>query len=329
MKKTKIILAVIGGVALLGVLVIGWLMFNAFSTRSEVAEELASDEASLTRFTSAKIAPTLASLKQVETNKAVLANWFATTRAAVSVGDCASDAAQTDASFKSKMIDDARALSALPGGVEGKMVKENFGFGYNDFITGGKMPTVNELPELQCRWADIVTLVKLFAASGVKEIVEVAPLASDAPKEDAASARGKRPANRAKAKKVAEEDTIIRRGYAFKLRADAPALIRVLNACAADKRFMLVDALSFSRAEDEIASRIGESNKSAQENEGRRSRRRRASATTEFAESSAAEVSRKGLVIDPTTVAPFVVTLRVTTVDFGSHQVEKKEEVSK
>lgn len=327
MKKTKIILASIGGVALLGVLIVGWLMFNAFSTKAELTEDLEMDEMKLNQLRSAKVAPTHASLKQVETNKTVLTNWLATTYAAVAVGDRATDLTQTDASFKSKMIDDARELAALPGSAAGKIVKDNFGFGYNDFITGGKMPSVNELPELQNRWADIVTLVKLFATSGVKEVVEVAVLASEAPKEDTPAARDKRPVNRTKAKEAEAESKITRRGYAFKLRADAPALIRVLNACATDKRFILIDSLNFARAEDEIANRIGESNKAAQGNSGRR--RRRASAAAEFAQASAEEVARKGLVIDPTTVTPFVVTLRVTTVDFGSHQVEKKGEVSK
>ncbi len=324
MKKTKIILASIGGLALLGVLVVGGLMFNAFSTKSELSEDLSLDETKLSQLRIAKVAPTLASLKQVETNKAVLANWLTTTRAAVAVGDRASDPRQTDASFKSKMIEEARELSALPGGVAGKIVKDNFGFGYTDFITGGKMPTAAELPELQMRWADIVTFVKLFATNGVKEVIEVASLAPVAPKEDATAQRGQRNAKQKKAKESADESKVTQRTYEFKLRADAPALIRVLNACAVDSRFTLVDALTFARAEDEIATRIGESNK-AQENEGRRSRRRRASAATELVEANATEVAKKGLVTDPTTVAPFVVTLRVTTVDFGSQQVEKAE----
>ncbi len=324
MKKTKIILASIGGLALLGVLVVGGLMFNAFSTKSELTEELGLDEMKLSQLRTAKVAPTLASLKQVETNKAVLVNWLTTTRAAVAVGDRASDPAQTDASFKSKMIDDARELSALPGGAAGKIVKENFGFGYTDFITGGKMPTVAELPELQMRWADIVTFIKLFASNGVKEVVEVASLAPAAAKEEPTARRGQRPA-KAKAKESDEKAKITQREYEFKLRADAPALIRVLNACAVDPRFTLVESLTFARAEDEIATRIGESNK-AQANENRRSRRRRASAATELVEANAEEVAKKGLVIDPATVSPFAVTLRVATVDFGSQQVEKKSE---
>ena len=325
MKKTKIILAAMGGFALLCALIVGWLLFDAFSAKSELTEDLDLRETKIIQMRRAKIAPAAASLRQIETNRQSLANWMAEMCADVSLGDRAADTNQTDASFKSKIIDEARMLSALPGGVAGKIVKENFGFGYNDFITGGKMPTAAELPELQSRWADVVTFVKLFSSAGVRELLEVAPLAATEPKTGEQPANpGRRVAKRAKQKEPAKESRTVRRSYEFKFLADPAALVRVLNACAADSRFTLVDALTFARTEDEIANRIGESKKTEQEGKNRRGRRRRNVLAEESTES---EAPRKGLVTDPAAAAPFAVTLRVTTVDFGTQtDVNGKEE---
>ncbi|HCG20730.1 MAG TPA: hypothetical protein DER26_07015 [Verrucomicrobia bacterium] len=325
MKKTRIILAALGGFALLGVSIVGWLLFGAFSAKSELTEDLDMRETKILQLAGAKIAPTAAALRQIETNRLTLANWMDGMRAAVARGDRAADTNQTDASFKSRMIDEARMLSALPGGAAGKIVKENFGFGYNDFITGGKMPTAAELPELQSRWADVVTFVKLFSSAGVRELLEVAPLAATEPKTGEQPANpGRRVAKRAKQKEPAKESRTVRRSYEFKFLADPAALVRVLNACAADSRFTLVDALTFARTEDEIANRIGESKKTEQEGKNRRGRRRRNVLAEESTES---EAPRKGLVTDPAAAAPFAVTLRVTTVDFGTQtDVNGKEE---
>lgn len=327
MKKTKIILAALGGCALLGLLIVGWLLFSAFSKKSELLEDLRMREDKMTQLRSAKIAPTAVALRQLVTNKTMVASWLAATREEVAAGDQMPDLNQTEAAFKSKMIEDARQLSALPGSAAGKLVKENFGFGYNDFITGGKMPTKAELPELQCRWSDVVTLVKIFASSGAREIVEVASLATEAPKPETTARSNKRTPKRTKVEDSAETAKIVRRSYEFKLRVDSVALVRILNACASDSRFIVVDSLNFARAEDEIANRIGESNKSSQKVAGRG--RRRGAQAIEFVEATAKEESRKGLVIDPATVSPFAVTLRVTTIDFGSKQPSNEKEATK
>ncbi len=330
MKKTQIILASLGGLALLGALIVGWMLFDAFSVKAELLEDLDMQEMKARKLVGAKIAPTRAALRQIETNRLELANWVEVTRAVVSAGDRAVDAGLSEAAFKSKMIEDARLLSGLPGGVAGKLVKENFGFGYTDFITGGKMPTTAELSELQIRWSDIVTFVNLLGAAGANELLEVSALSPEAPKTEESPARaGRRSPPRAKKKAEASASPITQRPYMFKFRASPVSLVRVLNACAANKRFMIVNAVSFARPSDEIASRIGESKKETQENAGRRRRNRRRASFAEEAAKEGTESPRKGLVTDPATTEPFVVTLRIATVDFGTKSRPAVEEASK
>ena len=82
------------------------------------------------------------------------------------------------------------------------------------------------------------------------------------------------------------------------------------------------------REEDVLQSALGEKDKdAAQQRPSRRRRRGRGSDASEEAEGEQGETSaKKGLVVDPATEAPFVVTMKLTTFDFGSKKSGNAED---
>jgi hypothetical protein len=232
----------------------------------------------------------------------------------------------TAASFKQKMVDDARELSKLPG-VGGPIVKDGFGFGFKDIITGGSMPEASKLDSLQRQWSEVKTVVELLSAAGATELTSV----SVAQKKDPEPEQGAR--GRKQGRGAAEpepRELASAQSYEFRFLARPAAFVRVLNSLATCNRFMTVDDFSLVRNEDALASVLG-GGKDKLEGSRPGKRRGKQRGLEQQAESGEKEeIAKKGLVTDPASAAPFAATIALTTYDFGSKAeskgVEAKEE---
>jgi hypothetical protein len=236
------------------------------------------------------------------------------------------DADVNEAAFKQKLVDEARALSSLPGGVEGKIVKPDFAFGFPDFVTGDKLPEKEKLPQLQRQWADIRTTVELLAGCGIVEISRIEPVLAKQPQagEQQKDAKANR---RQRRRRDAEEEkpAYTEEKYAIDFRAKPAALVKAVNALATCERFIVVETLDFSREGDMIGKALGEGDKrgaGAEQQSSRPRRRRRGAAEAEFgadaAEQEGAANAGKGIVNDPAKEDPFLVRASIATYDFGS-----------
>ena len=315
LSKNQTIMCVIGGLAVVGTLVFGYLLFAASGEKSEAAEALELNRQDVETACSAAISPERASVVAIETNRVQLAAWRKEALALGAQGDRAHDATVSPAAFKQSMLTDARKLVALPGAVAGKIVKEDFAFGYADYIREGKIPDQAGLVKLQRRWGDIRQIVEVLGACGVNELVKLDVIVPKVVHEE--TNRFARP----KKKGVVERPAFTRETYSLEVLAMPSALVALVNAFTTDSRFFVLETLAFGREKDELREKLGvEKDKSKAE--GPRSSRRARRAAKEKEEEAVKQL--KGTVVtSPESESPFKVTFTVSTYDFGSKEVQE------
>lgn len=326
MSKNQIVMAAIGGVTLVAAAALGYLAFDAYSSKSEAVEERDGAAETVKRLLRAEVSPDKESELAYKKNADTLSGWTEAALATAAAGDRAVRDDLNPAAFKKKIVDEARALAELEGEVEGKVVKAGFNFGLPDFVTGDKLPEQELLPKYQRIWGDVRLVFELLQECGVAEIVRIEPAGMAAapsaqPKQEEKKPRAK---NRNRTRKDAEEEkpayTVEK--YAVDFRARPAALVKAVNALATSPRFIVVDSMTFAREGDMIASALGEGEKTrgAQEQSvGERRHGRRKQKVVEEAEKPAEETEdKKGLVNDPAKESPFLVKMTLSTYDFGS-----------
>ena len=329
MSKNQIVMCAIGGVTLVAAGVLGYLAFDAYSAKGEAVEERESAASSVQRLLRADVSPVKESELAYRKNSDTLAGWTEAALATAAVGDKAVKADVNPAAFKQKLVDEARALSELPGGVDGKIMKDVSAFGFPEFVSGDKLPTKDQLPRLQRQWGDVCTLVKTLSDCGVVEVVRIEPGAA-AKQQAQASAEPKKDAKKSKKRKKGkdaedEKPAYTEEKYAIDFRAKPAALVKAVNALAASQRFIVVESLDFVREGDMIGKALGEGDKKGaadQQASSRPRRRRRGAEQPEFgadaATPDASAEADNGIVNDPDKEEPFLVKAIVLTYDFGS-----------
>ena len=347
MNKTKMILAGIGGAAGLAVLVLAFLVWQAFSAKTAAIEGddeegidgLETVEARAQGLSRKPIYPCARSVDAISANQAAIDGWCKEGLKLAARGDRVFPKT-TSAQFKTDIVNDAKRLMALPGGVGGKLVKPDFAFGpFKDYIVEGKMPSDAELAELQRKWDDVATITEMLATNGVAELVDVQfKAAATAESADAKDKRGKGgKGDKRKSPQVAPAALVspVAFSYVFTFAAKPAAVIRTLNELDASERFITVDSFTFARPADVIAAALGGDDKKAAEaqSSGRRGRRGRRGAAEQSApvaeDGDGTGTGKNGIVTDPLKDDPLTVTMTVTVHDFRSLEEEKSEEVGK
>ena len=325
LSKNQIIMLAIGAVALVASIVLGILAFSAYSAKSEAAEAAESGASAVRSLYGAAISPDAASVAAVNKNRDALAGWTEAALSTASAGDRSIATDVNEAAFKQKLVDEARTLSDLPGGVNGKIVKPDFPFGFPDFVTGDKLPEKEKLPQLQRQWTDIRTIVETLADCGIVEVVRVEPLAAAKQQTQAAEPKDTKKSKKRRKKDAEEEKpAYTEEKYAIDFRAKPAALVKVVNALATSERFIVLESLDFVREGDMIGKALGEGDKKGEQQTSSRPRRKRRGGAeqAEFgADAStpdAAADTDKGVVNDPAKEGPFLVRTTIATYDFGS-----------
>ena len=324
-SKNQIVMLSIGGVSLVVLAVLGYLAFDAYSAKSEATESSESNAAAVRSLLGAAISPDPASVAAVNKNRDALAGWTEAAVSTVAAGDRVIDADVNEAAFKQKLVDEARTLSNLPGGVDGKIMKDVSAFGFPDLVAGDKLPEKAELPRLQRLWGDVCTFVKTLSDCGVIEVVRIEPGIAKQPQAAAEPKDAKKAKKRKKKDAEDEKPAYADEKYVVEFRARPAALVKAVNALATCERFIVVETLDFSREGDMIGKALGEGTKrssDAEQQSSRPRRRRRGAAEAELgadaAEQNVAADAGKGVVNDPAKEDPFLVRAIITTYDFGS-----------
>ena len=352
MNKTKMILAGIGGAAGLVVLVLAFLVWQAFSAKTAAIEGddeegidgLETVETRAQGLSRKPVYPCAKSVDAISANQTAIDDWCKEGLKLAARGDKVFEKT-TAPKFKAFLVADAHRIAGLPGGVGGKLVKPDFAFGpFKDYIVEGKMPAETELGTLQRQWDDVATIAEMLATNGVTELVDVQFAVANrdegsGTRDEKKKGRGTRDEGRGKKKNSTSANSSLiphpsSHSYVFTFAAKPAAFIRTLNELEASERFITVDSFTFARPADVIAAALGGDDKKSAEAQtsGRRGRRGRRGAEqpTPAAENGAGtEADKNGLVTDPLRDDPLTVTMTVTVHDFRSLEEEKSEEVGK
>ena len=322
MNRNQITMAAIGGVAAAATLTVGFFAFTALGESGERSDELEGKRSSVQSLKREAVAPCEESVRKIDANRDVVAAWRAKAFELASQGDALPETGLTPAAFKQRMVDDARDLARLPGGVGGMIAKPESDFGFKEIVRGGAMPKESELPALQRQWTEISSFVRTLSQCGAQELVGISAVQQ---KKDDAPAK---PGARRPAKKAAQEKEVASsQRYRLVFRASPAAFVRVLNAFAASPRFTAVESFDFRRVDDRLAGVLGGGRKDKAEDEqsrggrgGRGGRGRR----PEQGEQEKEPAEKKGLVTDPASVS-LVATLDIATYDFGTAAAKAAE----
>ena len=341
MNKTKIILAGIGGVVGLALLVMAYFCWSAFSAKTAASEGdeeegvngLETVVAKAETLSRKPVYPCAASLTAIESNQAAVVAWQKEATELATRGDRVYEKT-TPAQFKTDIVNDAKRLAALPGGVAGKFVKPEFAFGpFKSFIAEGKMPAEAQLAELQRRWDDVVTVVEILAKNGVSELVDLQfkAAAKEAQQEPEKGKKAKKPArkNNPNNRTIEQSNNPAAYSYVFTFAVKPTGFVKAMNALTVAERFIAVDDFSFARPRDVLSEELGGADKNAAAQQAAAGRRGRRRAAVQEMKDEEKKDEKGGIVTDPQLDAPLTVNLTVTVYDFRSLEDVKAEEVKK
>ena len=328
MNKSKIILASVGGVTLVVSLVLAYLIWSAVSEKGERLEELDGAVQSANGLSKLPVYPGPEAIKAYEENAAAYETWREESRKVAAIGDVAFEPT-TPPALKAFLVEDARRLSSLPGGVDGVIVKPEFPFGFREYVLDGKLPAQEDLAKLQREWFDMATVVEALSKSGVIEITDLslaapAPAATESPKDARRAKKGAKPQPKAEAANEGEGLAVTRMRVEF--RTKPQGLVAAANAFMSARRFIVVDDFTFAHERDEIAEKLGGADKPAGEQQSGRGRRGRRARQEEAEEESADTSALTGTVTDPQTAPAYKVAMSVSVYDFGTGSLEKAAE---
>ena len=318
MSKNKLVMCVIGGVAGVLALAIGWLVYSESDAQEAKRAELQTQQSAISQ--NAWADPKAA--KAHKDNKKAIDDWADDAFKRVSeMARPNPHRGEAPAAFRLRMFKKQRELMKLPAGSETKIIKDTFYFGerFKDFIDPNTAanPAEADVPALQREWGDVVHFTEILLKSGATELTAVTVVQPPKPVEENKPRRGGRGPSRSAEKVNPYPST--EKNYEFTFLARPEALIKVLNAVASDKdRFMAIDSISFEQADDPLKKILGEGEKEKKDNAGGRRRGgRRSGGLLDSGKEEEEDVIRKGLVTNPETAAPFTVVMRVSTIVFA------------
>ena len=272
---------------------LGYLAYDASSSRTEAEATLEEENSSFNRFNNAPVFPSSASIESVKSNEMAWSIWYDTAFSLAQRGD-KDIPVETPPVFKQRLQSTVRCLQALNGEVSGRLSQPTFYFGFDKFLgEADALPQTSEIPVLAAQLDFIESFAEMLAESGVMEVKSLVCV----------------PQN--------PEDTECARHLDYKVTfASRPAgIVKTVNALAASTRFISIDGFSFRETGDAITPRLASDGKKDEDSGGRRGRRGRRGAAVE---EEKVDDSRKEnrVVTNPSANAVFDVSMTVKVYDF-------------
>lgn len=330
MSKTKIILIVLAAVTGISTLVFAWFLWEAFSAKADAAEEFEMTNDSVVRFSRGAVFPCAESVKAIDGNREKVEQWCAAALKFLQQGD-RPRLATTPAQFKEELGRRARRLLALPGGVEGRLLKPTFAFGlFAEYISGGKMPPEKQLAKLQREWDDLTLILQTLSTNGVVEVEEIeCPALVDEPAAEKPSRKAVKKTRSAQKTEKRFKPSACEYSVTFRAKPDAFAnAVNAFSDFSSFGRFVTVGDFTLTHVADPIVEALGESTAQKANASGgtsRRARRLRVAAAETAASADEEKKQTRDYVADPQREEPLKVVLKLKVVDFGSLEEEKEE----
>ena len=322
MNKTRIILSATGGVVALAVLTMAYFTWSAFSEKAaafegdEENDGLETVVGEVRSLLGKKPFPSKDNKRRIDANRQTVEEWTASARKNASRGDWCADPDCSPAQFKEAIVREAKAI--------GPIVAEDFSFGpFKDYLAD-KMPTKDQLADLQRQWQDITSLIRLLATNGVTRLADlqvVEPQAEESAKPAPMQKSRASSKNKAAAPAVGDKPSV--KTYRLTFTAKPAAFVGVIRTLSFQERFTVVEGFGFTRERDVLAEALGgEEKKDAPAATGRRGRRR--AQAREDRQNDEEKNSRGSVAFDPETDAALKVDLTVSVYDFRSLEDDEK-----
>lgn len=272
---------------------LGYLAYDAVSSRTEAEETLEEENAAFRRFNDAPVFPSAASIDSVKSNEMAWGAWYDAAFALAERGGRELPN-ETPPVFKQRLQSTVRRLQGLPGERDGKLSAPTFFFGFEKYLgETDALPQADDIPTLAAQLDFIEHFAEVLAEAGVQEVKS---LVCVAPKADEECAR--------------------HLDYTVTFSTRPLGLVRTMNALAVASRFVAVANFSFKETADAITPRLttdSAKEASSRGRGGRGGRRGRRSADEEQVDESKKE---NRLVTEPAANAMFDVTMTVKVYDF-------------
>ena len=271
---------------------LGYLAYDAASSRTEAEETLDAENSAFRRFNDAPVFPSIASIDSVKSNEMAWGAWYDAAFSLAGRGD-RDIPTETPPVFKQRLQSTVRRLQALPGEADGKLSAPTFFFGFEKYLgETDALPQPDDIPTLAAQLDFIEYFAEGAAEAGIRE---VKALTCVEPKPDEECAR--------------------HLDYQVTFSTRPSGLVRVLNMLAASPRFVSVAGFSFRESADSITPRLSsEANKEGAATRGRGGRRGRRAVVEEEQVDESKKENR--LVTDPAVNAVFEVTMTMKVYDF-------------
>ncbi len=323
MNKNQMTMAVIGGVAGLLSVVLGYLAFAEGDAQDKAQRTIRAK----TNLYDQNRSATEEQRELYAANEKAEAEWTKAAYAAVAKQDERLYAEEITAEGLVRKMQDARVAYAqkvvdgpkLPGSDESpKFIHAEFMFGtyFQPYLNGDPIKGEAKKVEVQRRWGDVCQVADILLACGAQSLDGVEVIEPEKPTDSSNGNYG------AEEEEKPEAYPILTETYKITFKASPAALVKVLNAFSTEKRFISVDQMSFSQAGDPLLAKFGGAGK-AEQSSGRR-RRRREAATEEESEQ---EKKKIGLITDPEQeLVPFTVTMTLSTLTATAQAKTAQEE---
>ena len=149
---------------------LGYLAYDASSSRTEAEATLEEENSSFNRFNNAPVFPSSASIESVKSNEMAWSIWYDTAFSLAQRGD-KDIPVETPPVFKQRLQSTVRRLQALNGEVSGRLSQPTFYFGFDKFLgEADALPQTSEIPVLADQLDFIENFAEMLAEAGVMEI---------------------------------------------------------------------------------------------------------------------------------------------------------------
>ena len=290
---------------------LGYMAYDASSSRAEAEETLQNENDAFNRFNSAPVFPSAMSIESVKSNEMALSIWYDTAFSLAQRGD-KDIPLETPPVFKQRLQSTVRRLQSLNGEVSGKLSQPTFFFGFEKFLgETDALPQSEEVPLLAAQLDFIESFAEMLAESGVMEVKSLVRVPQNP--DDAECAR--------------------HLDYKVTFASRPAGIVKTVNALATAPRFVSVANLSFKETGDTISARLANDGKKDETARGGRGgrRSRRAAAVEEPQIDESRKENR--VITDPSANAVFEVSMTVKVYDFrtppetesGAKSMKKKK----
>jgi hypothetical protein len=273
MKRHQIVMAVCGGLMAVLCVAACWLLWSAISVKRAAAEERNMNYEELQQIYRAKVFPIDANIGRVRDDQKALEEWLVAASNLLRKGEMVIDK-RTPPIFKQVLQRSVRELSDHPGAAGGKIVGQNFYFGFDRYLgQSDSLPEQEHVDRLSFQLGVIETVCKELYAANILELKSVAREAFDggatvAQAADAGAAtprRRRRDTSRSDAPQQPVQSAAAAAGgeyytkerFTFEFVTRPAAFVEVLNRLSALDLFVVVAEVDLRKTSDPLKAAEG------------------------------------------------------------------------